>query len=496
MTERDKPGQGLPADSADAGAGRVSFERLRERTDELELIISGLSLLALLSLPGWLWERFETLYARMPLEVLAAVIVLLPMLSAICYVMAALFLLHLGVRAHWVGLIGLKAVLPCTVRWERLEGVGPITLERLRRRLPSIEQAIERADTVASTLFSLITFSAMALATLAGWMVLLFVVGGLFGTQLGGTNHFINSAVGLLFMAFLFAPLARWLLDGVLARRFQRLRELALFRWLVSGVGFVESLLLPPRPLGLPRLALQSHLAPRLFLPVFVLVIFAVVWSSNQAFQSGRGFDVFGNQRFADSAATAAGQRSHYYESQRTASGRVRPVPMIPAPLIESAYLPVFLPYVALIDDPVLSQRCPEQAPPAPQQSAAEAPQDAEQGFFSAQDSSAAADARDAQQTERTRRATTCLAKLWELRLDGVVQALDGFLISERADLGLRGMSGYLALGGLSAGAHTLEVLWRPRPEQDRIVEDYVPKRMRHVIPFVWSPEAAAQPGP
>jgi hypothetical protein len=494
MGEQEQLGPSQQDDGA--GAGRVSFERLRERTDELELIISGLSLLALLSLPGWLWERFESLYARMPLEVLAAAVVLLPMLSAICYVMAALFLLHLGVRAHWVGLIGLKAVLPRAIRWERLDGVGPITLGRLRRRLPTIEQAIERADTVASTLFSLITFSAMALATLTAWMLLLFVIGGVFGTRLGGSNQFINSAVGLLFAAFLFAPLLRWLLDGVLARRFQRLRELAPFRWLIGTVGFIESLLLPPRALGLPRLALQSHLAPRLFLPIFVLVIFSVVWFSNQAFQRGRGFDVFGNQRYADLDAIAAGQRSHYYESQRTASGRRRPVPMIPAPLIESAYLPVFLPYVSLIDDPVLQQRCPEQASPITDPAAAGAQEDATQEFFSAQDSSAAADARDAQQAERTQHATACLTRLWELRLDGVAQALDGFLISERADLGLRGLSGYLALGGLAAGPHTLEVLWRPRPEQDRILEDYVPKRMRHVIPFVWSPEAAAQPNP
>src|SRR5690606_3464930 len=71
---------GVP-DSLQQTSGRVSFERLRERTDELELLISGLALFALLGMPGWLWERFETFYARMPVEVVAGVIVLLPILS-------------------------------------------------------------------------------------------------------------------------------------------------------------------------------------------------------------------------------------------------------------------------------------------------------------------------------------------------------------------------------------------------------------------------------
>lgn len=107
-----------------AAGGRVSFERLRERTDELELIISGLSLFALVSLPGWLWDTYETWLPRMSLGMSAASGVLVPIASAMCLMMAALFVLHLAVRAHWVGLIGLKAVFPDGVRWERMGGLG------------------------------------------------------------------------------------------------------------------------------------------------------------------------------------------------------------------------------------------------------------------------------------------------------------------------------------------------------------------------------------
>ena len=56
------PSPAASTESASAQERRVAFESLRERTDELELIISGISLLALLALPGWLfdhWVRLE-----------------------------------------------------------------------------------------------------------------------------------------------------------------------------------------------------------------------------------------------------------------------------------------------------------------------------------------------------------------------------------------------------------------------------------------------------
>ena len=475
-------GSGHAADLRPSATARVSFERLRERTDELELLISGLALFALLGLPGWLWEHFETYYARMPVEVVAGVIVVLPILSGICYVLALLFLAHLGVRAHWVGLIGLKAAFPDGVRWSRIQGIGPITLARLRARLPDLDRGIERADLVASTLFSLITFTAIALGLLGAWMTLLFVLGGLFGTALGGTNWFINIALTALFASFIGAPMLRWLLDGVLARWIPGLARNRVYCALVGLIGWVERLFLPTRLIGATRLALQSHLLPRTFFACFVLLVLFIAQVSNGWFQSGRGFDLFGSQTFVSGRDLVAGHRSGYYESQRLPRDRTRPTPIIPSPMIEQAWLPLLLPYVSLMDDPVLHQRCAAREPPA------------EQNFdFSAADTDAAAAAREAEFDAATEWSSACLRKLWEVRIDGVVQSLDDFVVTERRDLGLRGLGGYLPLNGLSAGPHRIEIIWRIHPEQDAIVEDFVPKRVRHVIPFVWSPESAVE---
>lgn len=476
-------GEGSPNGVPSPGEGRVSFDRLRERTDELELIISGLSLLALLAIPGAIWATYEEYFARLSLGLAAASAVAMPLITAICHAMVVLLILHLAVRAHWVGLIGLKAVFPDGVRWQRLEGLGPLTLERLRAGTGNLDQGIARADRAASTLFSLITFTALALAILGFWFAGLFAVASVFGAQLGGVNTFINRAVPWLFVAYFGVPLARWLFDGVLLRRVPRLASVWLVRAIVRVLGFIESLFLPARLLGITRLTVQSHLLPRGFLVAFLSMVLLIMWASAETTNRARLFDLFGTQQFIKGRETSSGMRSSYYESLRIPRDRLRPQPVIPAPIIESAWVPLFLPYVALFDDPILAQRCPRQPDPP-----------VETFGFDPSDRDADALAREADVDDAGAAAADCLRRLWEVRLDGVPQSLDGFIPSERADLGLRGLTGWIPLNGTAPGPRRLEVIWRPRPEQDTLDEDYVPQRFRHVIPFLWSPDAAAQP--
>jgi hypothetical protein len=476
------PGPQSPAAERDDERDRISFERLRERTDELELIISGLTLLALLAIPGVLWSTYEEYFARLSLALAAATSVGLPILTAICHAMVVLLALHLAVRAHWVGLIGLKAVFPGGVRWERLPGIGPLTLERLRTRVAGLDPSIARADRAASALFSLITYTAMALAILGLWLALLFAIAVVFGDRLGGVNAFLNDTIGWLLLAYFGAPAARWLLDGVLLRRFERLRNVAPLRGLVRILGAVESLFLPSRLLGITRLTLQSHLLPRAFLAVFLIVVLFFLWTSRGMIDRGGSFDQLGTQQYISGRDTSAGLRSGHYESLRVPRDRLRPTPVIPAPVIETAWLPVFLPYVAVRDDPVLARRCPPR-PEAP-------PADLGPGRTDTDDQALAREAAiDAAATETA----DCLRRVWQVRLDGVPQSLDGFMPAERADLGLRGLAGWLPLNGAAPGPRRLEVVWRPNPEQDRLDEDYVPPRLRYVIPFLWSPEAAVE---
>lgn len=98
----------VEVDPAPEAAAR--FGRLRERTDELELFISGLLAFALLAVPGYLfdaWARsslhtegmyFQVLWFGFSISV------------GMCYVLAVALIAHLTVRGYWIGLIGLSTL--------------------------------------------------------------------------------------------------------------------------------------------------------------------------------------------------------------------------------------------------------------------------------------------------------------------------------------------------------------------------------------------------
>ena len=81
---------------------------------------------------------------------------------------------------------------------------------------------------------------------------------------------------------------------------------------------------------------------------------------------------------------------------------------------------------------------------------------------------------------------------MWEVRLNGRPVTLDGFVVAQRTDLGLRGLRGYVDLRAVGPGPHRLEVVWRPTPERDPPVDDFVPGRTRSVIPVLWTGDSGA----
>jgi hypothetical protein len=270
-----------------------------------------------------------------------------------------------------------------------------------------------------------------------------------------------------------------WLLDAVLARWIPALRGWRLFRWLVGALALLAGVFFPPRLIGPVRLTLQTNTRPLLFLllgipALLFLPIFAV-----QQFQAVRSFDRFNTHGFLHSRDLDAGMRSLHYESQRIARQRSAAVPMIPGPVIETAFLPLFLPYLPIRDDPLIRLRCPGREPLALY---ARLPELDIAG-------------RDARARERSTATRDCLARLWRVRLAGRLVDASVFLPAERADLGHRGLLGYLDLRDLEPGLHELVVEYRPDPESDEgEIEEQISGRSRHVIPFLWSPESAAEP--
>jgi hypothetical protein len=477
-TADGRGGAGMPVDAAPAeasgdaaadradggqdppGERRIAFERLRERTDELELIVSGLLALSLLTLPSWLFDGWVRASAHA--EGLWQIALMMGYMfgSGLSYTLGVTFIIHLAVRAYWVGLIGLKATFPKGIRWDSISTVGPIARDYHKRRLPDLMSVIDRADRAASMLFALATLIALLILWSSLGIVVLILIGALLGRLFDlGQETVILSLVGV-YSVLMMVAVAIMLTDAFVARRRPALQQSPRLRRLVFGTLRVYEWVLPQRLILPVQLTLQSNLSGRVYTIGFMVIMFVAPMVGVIHVVASRTFALTGSYQVLDTDSIEFGQASAHYEDQRVEHDRLLRYPMIPSDRMGGSYLRLFLPHLPERDNEALRERCPtvfsaEPAPPSAQAAAAR---------------------------------TACLAALWTLTLDGQPVPAGDFLASERRDLGLRGLQGYLPTAGLAPGRHDLLAVWNADGGGDG------PQRRREYrIPFWFAPEYELQ---
>jgi hypothetical protein len=161
--------------------GHLKLPKQTTPTWEMELLISGASVFALLQLPAALNSVFLDWQIRIHDHYLNALIFPLFLYVKVAVVcLAATFLLHLASRAYWVGLIGLNSIFPGGPKLEHMK-YGPLFSAHMRRTMNSApEQLIERADNRATMIFGfgvglalvmLIPTVLVGAAALAAWLL-------------------------------------------------------------------------------------------------------------------------------------------------------------------------------------------------------------------------------------------------------------------------------------------------------------------------------------
>ncbi|MGM9510249.1 hypothetical protein ACS5NO_21125 [Larkinella sp. GY13] len=137
-------------------------DKLRELTTQswnLELAISGVAMFAILQLPDLLESAFSYLrYNYMTHTDDAAA--MLPSLAyslirATCHVLFAAFLANFVMRAFWVGLVGLLAVFPSGIHYDRIPFSTPYAQRRLADELGPLDRYILWLDKRCNIVFAL-----------------------------------------------------------------------------------------------------------------------------------------------------------------------------------------------------------------------------------------------------------------------------------------------------------------------------------------------------
>ena len=429
-----------------------AMNRLRDRTDELELIISSLTIFALFSIPGWLFDKIADIYTHLSTSLAIASTVGTTALAGISYGLAACFVVHLMARAYWVGLIGLRTVFPDGINWSKTPGLGPLGRQYYRDTLPDLDTVIQNTDRLASSLFAVISMLTLSLLWFGTILVVILVVSGAIGARFGLTNAGIAIGTALLLVVFLGIPILVYLLDRQLASRVPRMRDSRFFAGLVrflrriAGVAYPQRLVLPV------QLTLQSNTRPVAFFVALTLSIIVIVVVGGTRAAAWRNFTLSGEFAYLDTAQIQEGLRSTYYEDMPSPLDRLRGWPRVDSFNQSGSFVRLFLPYQPLRDNLVLDHLCG---------SADEAPD-----------------------------RVACLRQLWTVAIDGRPVSMADFEPAERADLGMRGLIGLVPLTGLEPGLRRIEVVWNPGAAEEAAPLDdrYTQVSNRYVIPIAFLP--------
>lgn len=157
-------------------------EKLRELTAQswnLELVISGAALVAVLQLPELIDEGFDYLKYNLMTQT-AGPAVLLPglaysIMKGMCYVLFVAFLTNFVMRAYWVGLVGLLAIYPDGIQYDRLPFSTKHARERMANDLGPLNAYILRLDQRCNVVFAFSFLFVFFLLGLSFTYVLIFL---------------------------------------------------------------------------------------------------------------------------------------------------------------------------------------------------------------------------------------------------------------------------------------------------------------------------------
>ena len=123
-------------------------------TWEIELLISGASVFALMQFPGWVNSHFLSIQLLLANNQLSGLInPLFIYVKGAAYALIFTLVIHIILRAYWVSLIGVHSIFPQGLDYEKLK-IGPIQKQILQERHGGMDDVIERADNRSTLVFA------------------------------------------------------------------------------------------------------------------------------------------------------------------------------------------------------------------------------------------------------------------------------------------------------------------------------------------------------
>ena len=315
-----------------------SLSRRTTPTGEVELLISGVAVFAMLQLPGVLDDAMFTLEPRFSGDWRILLVLSYLYTKSAAVVLAATFVLHLMFRAIWIALVGIRSVYPDGIRMDQLK-LGPIQSEIEAARQNDIDQTIERADNRASVTFAIgvmiaVLFVGVCIA-FCGSLLALNVLNTVTGTRVNPMLVFT-----LLCAAFLLPYL---LAMGIDRKYGARLPPGGRAHRILSGVLRTCAKLGMSVNNNTIMSVLMTNGDRRRTMALIHGIMLASLTGVGAAYVLIVKSDVVGNYGLFPNARTLLLDAAHYDDQRDTARGNS--LPFVQAMVVEDPYLELTVPY-------------------------------------------------------------------------------------------------------------------------------------------------------
>lgn len=324
-------------------------------TWEVELLISGVAVFAMLQLAGWLNDLLFMLLPRFGDAMQEPLLIMYVYTESAAVILAITFALHLLLRARWIALVGLTSVFPQGIRWDQLR-IGPVQKALDMQRMRSPDELIERADNQATVVFAMGVQMATTLLVISAIAGIVFIVtmaaARLLDLYPDPRQVFVYCVSGLV-LPFALLPLVDRYIGSRLRPGGHPHRLLTWIFRLMSAIGMSQNT---------PVTALvSSHSGHRRFSIAIVLTMFMVATSVLLGVINQRHPERFGAYALFPHVGDMQAQTldNAHYEDRRDPV-RDATAPYVQGSVVTGPYLRLAVPFVPGRDDLALRTSCPE----------------------------------------------------------------------------------------------------------------------------------------
>ena len=432
------------------------FSGLHIRTYEAELLISGVVIFALVQVAPHVTRFFETLQWRLEGHQRMMAIFGQTYLSLVIYGLIGAFLLHLILRAFWIGLLGLESVFPDGVRWDEFKA-GPLFKANARREMGPLSTTIDRFDDLCSLIFS---FGFMIVVVFLYSVVLLLVCSALAllaSNFVFGKDQYPRIFWGTFALIFAIQLLGAFV-DRIFGARIDPNGIVGRITSLVIAIGWAIS---PNRWIGQIQFTLQSNTSNTRVSIAIMSVMHTLGFGFIGVSLIQEGVIRFDDLVYFPNSLREDGVDAQHYRALHPPDVLPSAAPSIQNDVIDGPYLILSIPYHPRRHNPLMRKQCPDVEP------------------FKA--SGLIFGRGEPPEASAVHEALNCLATLFPVKLDG--KMLNDLIFDFTREGGNQheAIVSYIPIAGLEAGRHEL-VVSIPSREMAKGEEDALPQR--HVIPF------------